>query len=138
MTNALTSVFGTIVLTMTYYNAHNPASLIAFFLNADPRASRIRAIVTVVVMAYCFAAVLRNQYTQYFMAGLGVVLLYIGISGLSSNLALTRAMLPMDGIFALEGGIIALLLSIELPAIHLDVSLSRLRTFLRPSVPSKI
>lgn len=118
MTKAITTSFGATVLGTTYYGSLFNSSMLSFILDTHHRATIIRASLALLICLYCFVSTFRRRISKYLMIGLGFGLLYVGFTGMLtsqfSNM-FNYYILPIDIFFAIEGGVIALLLGIELP-----------------------
>lgn len=117
MTKTMAALFGFIVLIITYYGVIAPDSIVSFTLDTQRSATVARATLTILICAYYFGEKARNTVTMYAMRIIGLSLLYLGFAGLfTTQLSETfnYFVRPIDIFFAIEGGVLALLGSLDL------------------------
>lgn len=116
MTKSLTATFTATVLGMTYYGASAQASLMSSVLDTHHTATLVRACLAMVIGVCCFTGIARYQVFKYALLGIGLGLMYVGVAGLLTSQLLSNFyyyVLPMDSFFAIEGGVISLIIGLE-------------------------
>lgn len=110
--------FGLASIVLTYLVSHMPDSILPFIISPSEEWSGLRLGVSVLLIAYMLFTALRRRSVQIGMRLIGIALLAIAVLGVASpeSFGLSSLyILPIDLIVLLEGGILALLLSLELP-----------------------
>lgn len=118
MTKMMTASFGGLTLLISYYSIIVNSALIAYVMDTRRVATIVRSLVVLIIVSYCFSAMLRTKVTRNIMVGLGLFLIYFSMSGLiNSHFAPFNNYYeqPLDIFFAIEWGILALLVGIERP-----------------------
>lgn len=118
MTKYMTAGFGGLTLLISYYSIVVNSTILTYVMDTQQIATILRSLFVIFIVSYCFSALLRNRISRFFMVGLSLLLIYFGLSTLASfDIALLDSyyVKPLDIFFAIEWGILGILVSIERP-----------------------
>lgn len=120
MTKPMTISLSTIVLGFTLAGALLHSAVLSFFMDTSKGVTVLRASIIVVLCLYTFAARARYKVTQIAMFAMGAFLIYLAVSSLfTAKLfgVVTYYALPLDVFFAIQTGILSLLVALEQPVV---------------------
>lgn len=112
-------LFGISLLGISYYGLSNDSYFIHLLMNLDEPYMYARLGLVTALLAYAFIPQLRLDTTKSMLGGGGVMLLLLGVLSLYSPTMFGNAysyVLIGDMLTLIEGGILAIVLSAELPA----------------------
>ncbi|MES2971320.1 MAG: hypothetical protein V4702_03305 [Patescibacteria group bacterium] len=134
MTKTMTVGFGSIILGITYYASLTYSPLLTFLLDVSPAANILRATAVLLVTLYYFAPNMRIAMTKFAMQFLGLGLIFLGLTGLLTAQLYSSFhyyALPLDMFFAINWGVVALLISLEHPIVTRRATFSVTRSIVR-------
>lgn len=119
MKKLLVAFYSIFLLGLSFYGLYSNQYYLEIFMNLSQPFMIARVLLVVVLLAYAFVPQVRLYATRNLLASLGLILLVTGVFTTYSPSILgqtTRAIFLGDTFAMIEGGILAALLSAELPA----------------------
>lgn len=122
MTKYIAGVFNLLILGFDWLGIQQHDSILRWFMTISPQHIMLHLGLFIVLLAYALFPRIRYRFTQLPLIVAGLSLFAVGVisiisPGLFGN---TRSiMLVVDIFFCIEGGVLAMLIAIELPISHL-------------------